>query len=193
MPPYISELVPQNNSAPGWLCQFLALRDVSHYLVGASVQYAANRDTTDARLQSACASSRNAVLNAVDKLRLPSHLSRMEMVATFGTIFRISLPDTPDVMRSESSEPSNDDYEFDALDSFATRLAQRQLVHRVSDREMMHTVSQAMQNILLWDGSSGQSRTTRPALYVMNCSECHLAGDSELRSSGLKLPVSHRC
>jgi len=80
----ISALVPPDGfSAADWLSQFLALRDVSNFVVGASVQYVVNRETRDMRLQAASARSRNAVLHALDNMRLPTHLSKMDLISAF--------------------------------------------------------------------------------------------------------------
>ncbi|KAH8890597.1 hypothetical protein GQ53DRAFT_866911 [Thozetella sp. PMI_491] len=188
-PAYISQLVPRDDLTSGWLSQFLSLRDIAHYLLGASVQCVANGNTHDPQLQASCEGSRNAILYALDNLRLPSHLSRVEMLSTFGAILRINLPSTPELSHSDASYLSDDEYELDALDTFVRRLAERQVIHRVSDRELMHTISQVVGNIHLHDGPGGQYSTGRPGLYALNCPECHLAGDSQLRLSEIKIPA----
>ena len=167
----------------------MALRDVSQYVVAASVQYAANRETRDVRLQSSSARSRNAVLTALDNMRTPPHLSRVDMVATFSSSFRIVLPDTLDLSRHDGAGPRVDECELDALDALCTRLRERQIIHRVSDREMVHNISQVVRNILLQDDPSSRFAASRPGLYVVNCPECHLTGASQLQSSGIQVPV----
>jgi hypothetical protein len=164
---------------------------VSQFVVGASLQYAVNREARDIRLQSSSASSRNALLNALDNLRIPPHLSKMDLVATFNATFRIILADTPDISRRDSSELRIDEYELDALDALCARLNERQIIHRASDVEMMHSISQVAGNILLLDDPSGQFRTARPrpGLYAVNCPECHFTGASQLRSPDIKVPV----
>ncbi|KAK4156395.1 hypothetical protein C8A00DRAFT_12647 [Chaetomidium leptoderma] len=186
-PASVSELAPPNGFG-NWLAQFLALRDVSQYVVAASVQYAANRETRDVRLQSSSARSRNAVLTALDNLRTPPHMSRVDMVATFSTSFRIILPDTLDLSHRGVAGSRLDECELDALDAFCTRLRARQVIHRVSDREMVNNISQVVRNILLQDDPNGRFAPTRPGLYVVNCPECHLTGASQLQSSGIPLP-----
>lgn len=192
LPPYISEIVPPDDFAASWLSQFLALRDVSHFVVGASLQYAVNRETRDVRLQSSSARSRNAVLNALDNLRMPSHLSKVDLVATFSATFRIVLPDTLDLSRRDSAESHTDEIELDALEALCARLNERQVIHRVSDLEMMHNVSQVIRNILLQDDPNGQFRASHPGLFVVNCPESHFVGGSQLRSSGYNFPVCFR-
>ncbi|KAK4041039.1 hypothetical protein C8A01DRAFT_15198 [Parachaetomium inaequale] len=186
-PASISELAPPNGFG-SWLAQFLTLRDVSQYIVAASVQYAANRETRDVRLQASSARSRNAVLTALDNLRTPPHLSRVDMVAAFSTSFRIILPDTLDLSRRDVAGPRVDECELDALDGLCAKLKERQVIHRVSDREMVHNISQVVRNILLQDDPSGRFAPTRPGLYAVNCPRCHLTGASQLRSLGIQLP-----
>ncbi|KXX74678.1 hypothetical protein MMYC01_208270, partial [Madurella mycetomatis] len=185
-PDSISELAPYGGF--NWLAQFLALRDVSQFVVAASIQYAANRETRDVRLQASSARARNAVLTALDNLRPPPHLTKVDMVAAFSTIFRIILPDTLDLSRRDLSGPRVDECELDALDALCTKLKERQAIHRLSDREMVHNVSQVVRNILLQDDPGARFAPAQPGLYAVNCSGCHLVGASQLRSSGFKLP-----
>jgi hypothetical protein len=183
--------VPQEGFPGVWLSQVTALRDVSHFVVGASVQYMVNQETRDVRLQSSSARTRNAVLQALDKIQMPSHLSKMDLIATFSDTFRIILPDTLNLSRRGSSESPSDENEMDAIDSLCTWLSNRQVVHRVSDREVMHGMSEVTRSIALLDDPSGQFRTARPRLYALNCSRCHLAGESQLKSlAKLNFPVS---
>jgi hypothetical protein len=191
LPPYVSELVPQYDSPGSWLPAFLAMRDISHYVVGASIQYVVNQENRNVRLQSSSARSRNAILLALDNLRMPSHLSKMDLVASFSATFRIVLPDTLDLSQSDSPELAIEELELDALDSFCARLSERQIIHRVSDRAMTHSVQQIMKDISLLDSPTGQRGGGRPGLYVMNCPECHFVGGTELRASNIALPVSN--
>jgi hypothetical protein len=188
--PYIDELaVYYDDFSASWLSQFLALRDISQFWVGASLQYMSNREQHDAGLQSACAESRNAILNALNNMSMPSNFTQTDVVSVFGETFRLILPDTPHLAGWDAVEHIIDDYQaLDALDSFATKLSERQIIHRVSDREVMRSVSQVISNILQEDPGS-QYRGPRPGLYVTNCPECHLAGENQLRFSGLQLPV----
>lgn len=114
----------------------------------------------------------------------------MDLVATFSETFRIILPDTPNMLRRNSSESPVHENEIDAIDALCARLSDRHLVQRVSDRETMHSISEIMRNIALLDDPSGQFRAAYPKVYVMNCRRCHLAGGSQLRNSeNLKHPV----
>jgi hypothetical protein len=177
--------VPLDGFPGDWLSQFLALRDVSHFVVGASVQYIVNQETRDMRLQSSSARTRNAVLRALDNIRLPRHLSRYDLLATISDTFRIVLPDTLNMGRRGSSESHLDENEIDALDALCKRLSDRQIVHRVSDRESMHRISQVNRKIELLDDPSGQFRSFRPMIFVVNCGQCHVVGDTQLQNSEL--------
>jgi len=180
--------VSQEGRSDNWLSEFLALRDISQFVVGASVQYAVNGETRDLRLQSSSARTRNALLLALDDMRILPHLSKVDMITTFSETFRIILPDVPNLVRRTSS--TADENETDALDALCTRLSNRQVVQRVSDREMMHNISEITRNIALLDDPSGQFRASRPRLYTVNCQRCHLAGDSQLRKlERLNVPV----
>ncbi|KAG9242259.1 hypothetical protein BJ878DRAFT_544435 [Calycina marina] len=202
---YVSTIVPLDGFIGGidWLSQFLALRDVSIFVIGASVQYTVNRENKDVRLQSSSARTRNAVLHALENLKIPPHLSKVDLISSFSETFRIILPDTPSSIRSADS--LSDESEMDAIDLLCARLAERQIVHRVSDRELMHGISEINNNIALLDDPSGQLRATRPKIYVLNCGSCHFAGDSQLRFSesvripdggngdDIKLPPKSKC
>jgi hypothetical protein len=180
-PQSVSTIVSQDSSPTGWLSQFLALRDVSQFVVGASIQHTVNKGTCDERLQSFSGKTRNAVLHALDNIRMPAHLSKLDLIATFCETFRIILSDTPHLLRRNSSEPQTDECEIDALDVLRVRLTDRHVVHRLSDREMMNSITEITRNIALLDDPSGQFRATRPILYVANCKGCHFAGNSQLR------------
>lgn len=163
---------------------------MSQFVVGASVQYTVNRETRDVRLQSSSARTRNALLHALDNMRIPGQLSKADLVSTFSETFRIILPDTPSLVRRNSTGTQGDETEMDAIDSLCAKLNDRQIIHRVSDREMMHNMSEITRNIALLDDPSGQFRTGQPKLYAINCPKSHFVGDSQLRSlENLKLPV----
>ncbi|KAH8682932.1 hypothetical protein BGZ60DRAFT_524277 [Tricladium varicosporioides] len=186
----ISTIVTHNGFTNNWLSQFLALRDISFFIVGASIQYVANRETRDCRLQASSARARNAVLQSLETMRLPGHLSREDLISTFSEIFRIILPNTPSLVVRRASNLEIDEGELDALDSLCLKLEERQVISRISDREMMHSMAEITKNIALLDDPSGQSRTSRPRLYVVDCEKCHLVGDSQLRAIGhLKYPA----
>ncbi|KAL2268175.1 hypothetical protein VTJ83DRAFT_3021 [Remersonia thermophila] len=184
----IATIVPPGGTG-NWLTQFLALRDVSLYVIFASIQHAVNRETQDMCLQSSLARSRNAVLTALDRLQTPARLPKVDMVAAFSAAFRIILPDTLDFHRQDTTGPRADDCELDALDALCTRLMERQVVHRVGDRDVAHGISQVIRNILIHDDPGGQYAPARPGLYVLNCPECHLIGASQLRSFGIQPPL----
>ncbi|KAK4179748.1 hypothetical protein QBC36DRAFT_321964 [Triangularia setosa] len=186
-PASIEEIVP-TGCFGNWLVQYLALRDVSHFIVAASIQYAANKETREMHLQSSSARSRNAVLTALDTLRVPPQFSRVEMVATLSAMFRIVLPDTLELSRHDTAGIRVEEFELDALDTLFARLAARQVIHRVSDREMVHNVSQVVRKILLQNDPSGQFvPNKRPGLYAVNCTECHLVGASQLNLTDVNL------
>lgn len=130
-------------------------------------------------------------MHAIENLRLPEHLAHFNLLEPFSEIFRIILPDTPDLEYSDSSGTMSHEIKMDAVDAFCLMLCDRQVIHRVSDRELMHSLSEISRSITLLDDPSTLSRPVRPRIYAMNCPQAHLAGDSQLRSSGkLKFPVS---
>jgi hypothetical protein len=177
---YVSSIVPQDGLPGDWLVQFLALRDVSQFVVGASVQYVMKRETRDVRLQSSSARTRNAVLHALEYLRMPGHLSKIDLVSTFSDTFRVILPDTLNLGRRDYSDP--DEYEIDAIDLLCTRLSARQVLNRVSDHELSRSISEVTRNIALLDDPSGQFRSSRPRIWVLNCPESHVVGESQLKA-----------
>lgn len=136
------------------------------------------------RLQSSSARTRNAVLHALENIRLPPHLSKPDLLSNFNEIFRVILPDSLNAERRPSSGSHIDEIEQEAIDILCARLSDRQIVHRVSDREVMHNISKITRNIELLDDPSGQYRASRPKLYVVNCRKCHLAGDTQLKQTG---------
>ncbi|KAL5324907.1 hypothetical protein ACEPPN_006026 [Leptodophora sp. 'Broadleaf-Isolate-01'] len=180
---YVANIVPQDGFPGNWLAQFMALRDVSHFVVGASVQYAVNRETRDMRLQSSSARTRNAVLHALENIRLPPHLSKVDIVSEFSDTFRIILPDTLSLTRRGSSEGLADENDIDAIDALCSRLSDRQIINRVSDREMIHSVSEVTKTIELLDDPSGKLRAIRPKVFTVNCEACHIVGESQLKDS----------
>jgi hypothetical protein len=187
LPTQISKVAPPN-SFTDWLPQFLALRDVSNFVVAASVQYAFNRETRDVRLQTSSARSRNAVINAVENMRLPGHLFKADLISTFSETFSLILPETRSLIRHAIHV---DEIETDAIDALCAKLKARQVILRTSDREVINGISKVTGNIELLDDPSGLHRSSRPRLYVVNCGSCHLFGDAHLRNLGyLRFPVS---
>ncbi|KAL2362758.1 hypothetical protein RJZ56_004341 [Blastomyces dermatitidis] len=176
----VSTIVPKDGS-DGWLCQLMALRDVTLFVVGANIQYAVNTGTRSPQLQALSSETRNTVLTALDSVRLPHHLSKPDLIASFSDHFRIVLPNTPNVTTQDSSEPDGDVNVADALDALCQNLSCRRLISRVSDREVVHSITEITRSIALFVDPSGQFRASRPSLYVLNCRGCHLAGYSQLR------------
>lgn len=170
----------------------LALRDVSQFIVGASVQYYVNGATRDVKLQTISARTRNAVLHAVENIQLPAHLSKLDLGENLSDTFRLILPDTMTLVRKCSLGGPPDDYDIDAIDALCAKLCDRQVLNRVSDREMMHSVTQIIKSIELSDDPGGQTKPTRPRVFAVNCEECHVVGESQLAESGqFILPVSN--
>ncbi|PMD31707.1 hypothetical protein L207DRAFT_640540 [Hyaloscypha variabilis F] len=178
---YVASLVPPDGTPSDWLVQFLALRDISQFVVGASVQYVMKRETRDMRLQSSSARTRNAVLHTLENLRMPGHLSKFDLVATFSEAFRIILPNTLDLGRRSSAD--SDELEIDAIDLLCSKLSDRQLLSRVSDHELNRSISEVTRNIALLDDPSGQFRSSRPRLWVLNCQKGHVVGETQLKAA----------
>ncbi|KAG9233713.1 WD domain-containing protein [Amylocarpus encephaloides] len=186
---YVSTIVTPSPYSSEWLPQFLALRDISNFVVGASVQYVVNGETRDIRLQASSARTRNAVLHALENMRIPGHLSKADLISSFSETFRIVLPETPSLVRRISSSSHMDERETDAIDALCVRLGDRQVLSRMSDREMMHSMSEVTKKIAHVDDPSGLFRASRPRLYTVNCGNCHTFGDSHLKNLGyIKFP-----
>lgn len=134
------------------------------------------------RLQVTSAKTRNAVLQVLEYIHMPQHLNKIDLIGTFADIFRIILPDTLNIARRDSSD-SDDEHESDALDALCVRLSERQIVNRLSDHEMMSSISLVTREIELLDDPAGQFRASRPRLYALNCKNCHIVGESQLRRS----------
>ncbi|KAK4653130.1 LOW QUALITY PROTEIN: hypothetical protein QC762_505330 [Podospora pseudocomata] len=163
-PAAIADIVPAGYSGD-WLVKYLALRDVSQFVVAASIQYAASKETRELRLEH----SRNAVLSALDALL---------------------LPDTLDLSHQDTAGICVEECELDALDALFARLVARQAIHHVSDREMVHNMSQVIRNIALQDTIPFMPNQ-RPGLYSVNCPECHIIGASQLNPTDINTPTEH--
>jgi hypothetical protein len=171
----------------------LTLRDISLFVVGSFVQYVVNNETRDARLQECSVETRNAILSVVERLHMPQHFSRLDLLEMFSKTFRIILPNTPAIVRRGSSEMQAEECEIEALDALRARLEDRRSIQRVSDQEMIRNISEVTRKISLLDDPSGQFRASSPRLYALNCPKCHFVGDSQLRySSKVMLQVSPR-
>lgn len=121
---------------------------------------------------------------------MPPQLSRVELTKMFGDIFQIILPDTPSLATEDARVYVGDEYEVDAMDDFCRSLSNRQMLHRVSDRQMMRGISDVTRSISLLDDPSGQHKSTYPRIYVLNCRACHFAGDTQLNyAENLEFPV----
>ncbi|KAH3019392.1 hypothetical protein KXW60_006137 [Aspergillus fumigatus] len=198
----VATFVPQHGSSQSWLSQLLGLYDVAQYVVGANVQFAVNtRKVCDPKLERASKSSRDAVLHALNRIRLPPYVSAGHLIPMISEDFRVILPDTPSL-----GQHRRDRNTVDALEALRERLGHRLMVHRVSDGAMMHSVSQITRYIELLDNPGDQLRSASPALYVVNCQECHFLGSSLVRqiatltqlddaggASGVALPTESRC
>ncbi|GIK07553.1 hypothetical protein Aspvir_003219 [Aspergillus viridinutans] len=198
----VATIVPQHGSLQSWLSQLLGLYDVSQFVVGANIQFAVNtRKFCDPELERASKSSRDAVLHALNRIRLPPYVSAGHLIPMISEDFRIILPDTPSLVQHR-----HDGNMVDALEALRERLGHRLMIHRVSDGAMMHSVSQITKYIELLDDPSDQLRSASPALYVVNCQECHLLGSSQVRdianltllddaggASGVALPPGSGC
>lgn len=186
-PHSVSGLIPEDGSYRDWLTQFLALRDVSQFIIGAFVQYAANRESRDFGLQAASARSRDAVLHALSRMQVPPHIPREQLVATFKPIFEVVLRDSSDLVQCDSADQWDD--EIDAIDALCLRLTDRQIIHRVSDHEVMRSISEVTRSFAALGDPNGQFRSASPSLYVVNCRLCHFAGYSSPQGlANFKLP-----
>ena len=124
---------------------------------------------------------------------MPEHLAQLDIAAPFSETFRVILPDVPYLDRPDAATTNSHETKMDATDALCLRLCDRMVIHRVSDREMMHSLSELSRSLtLLDDPSSTMLRPVRPRLYALNCPHAHLAGDSQLRPV-LKFPVSLPC
>lgn len=122
-------------------------------------------------------------------MRLPPNFSKADLVASFSALFRIVLPDTLDASTRDKADLAIDELEIDALDSLCTRLSERQIIHRASDGEVIHGISQVVSDIMHVDNPSSQYCSSQPSLYVLNCPECHMIGGSELRTIDINFSV----
>ena len=159
-------------------------------MVGASIQYVVYQETSDMRLLTSSAKTRKALLQGLENMRLPPHLPKQNLVPSFTCYLRMILPDTSMLPRREAPIYQVDENEIDALDDLCRKLEDRNVIQRISDREMMHGISEIKRSIALLDDPSGHFSSPCPALYALNCQNGHVAGGSQLRGfEGFKLPV----
>lgn len=180
---YVRNIVPQDGSPGDWLSQFFALRDVTQFIIGASVQYTDQREARDMHLQEISAETRDAVLRAIEMIKIHPYFNKADLVSTFAHAFRIILPEARNHGKRKSSVCYIEDNEMDALDALHTKLADRQIVNRASDHAMISGISKVTRDIELLDDPSGQGRVEPPKLYAVNCKKCHIVGDGQLRRS----------
>ncbi|KAI9150462.1 hypothetical protein HJFPF1_10229 [Paramyrothecium foliicola] len=190
-PPHIRSLVPDHQSSDIWLAQYLTLRDITLFIAGASIDATLNSDNPSHDVWSACADSRDAVLHTVDAINVPDHIAKPELTASLVELYRIILPNTPNLNHTGYVEEDSSGLELDALENLAVWCSDRQIVHRVSDGEMVHGVSQILRDIAD-DNTGGHSGNTCDGIYVVNCSQCHFIRGSQLKVSNVPLHASTR-
>lgn len=180
----------QNSHPDLWLPSCLALRDVAHFVVAASIQYTIKGETRDVQLKQSSAHTRNAVLGSIDSLSTPPQVSSVELTKMFTDIFQIILPDTPSLAPEDARGFPRNECEIDAIDALCRSLLNRQMLHRVSDRQMMRSISEITRSISHLDDPSGQTKSMFPRIYVLNCRACHIAGETLLNyTENLEFPV----
>ncbi|KAI1925537.1 hypothetical protein LOZ58_006021 [Ophidiomyces ophidiicola] len=188
-PSYVSTLVEKEETSEQWLSQFLALRDVSHFVVGASIQHIVDEETPSVELQASCAKTRNAILMSLDSFRIPQNFSKLGMIETFSDIFEVILPDTPSVSIEDTSRLAFDEEAMDSIHAFCLSLNDRQVVHRVSDAHMMNAVSSIMNNIATFTEALPRIRPSHQRAYALNCPSCHFVEHYQFSdSNNLKIP-----
>ena len=147
------------------------------------MQYADENETRDIQLQSISASTRDAVLQGIEAIRIHPYFNKTDLIATFAHAFRAILPETPNLGRGKSTPSYIDDSETDALDRLHSKLGDRQVVNRASDHDMISSISKVTREIERLDDPTGQGRVLAPKLYAVNCKKCHIVGDGQLRHS----------
>ncbi|EGX93559.1 hypothetical protein CCM_04933 [Cordyceps militaris CM01] len=190
LPPSILELVPADTASTSWISQFLALRDVSLYIIGASLQCASKSATCGGQLQQDALESRNAVFAALQNLQIPCQFSKVDVVASFNAWFRLTLWDTPDLSTLSFDEPRRGEYIAEALDELSEKLTQRQVIQRSSDRETASIISRITRSIQIQDDPDASSVGLQsPSQYVLNCPNSHTVGGAQLRANGINTAV----
>ncbi|TQV96737.1 WD40 repeat protein [Cordyceps javanica] len=185
-PPSILELVSAETASTSWLSQFMALRDISQYIIGVSLQNATRFETCDRQLRQSSLASRNAVFEALQDLQIPAQFSKADVVASFNAYFRLILWDTPELSTLSFDEPKKGEYIADALDELSEKLSQRQAIHRTSDRETSTNISRIMKSIQIQDDPEGNYMGSQsPSQYVFNCPNSHTVGGAQLRAGGI--------
>lgn len=180
---YVSKIVPRGSTPDDWLSQFLALRDVTQFVIGTHLQYAADREVHDFLLEESSMLTRNAVFNCLESMKMPQYLVKMDLITIFSDMFHIILSDTPNLPGKQSIIDSPlGEVELDSLDALCQKLNSRRIIQRAGDRELVHNISEITRNVSLLDDPSGQFKSIRPGLYAVNCRSCHLIGYSQLKN-----------
>ncbi|KAM5490654.1 hypothetical protein MaudMau93_002460 [Microsporum audouinii] len=179
---YVSTIVEQEGPSVNWLTQFLALRDITQFVIGASIQYAVSDETEDVYLPSSCAKTRNAILGSLDKIRMPNNYPKLELLSMFSEAFRTILPDTPPINGFRNHSGLLGDVNgVEAIKSFCLSLSNRQIIHRSSDGPLIRAIAEVNRRITLLDDPNETSEGIVPRVYALNCKSCHLAGDTQLQ------------
>ncbi|EGD86267.1 hypothetical protein H112_07198 [Trichophyton rubrum D6] len=182
---YVSTIAEQEGRFNNWLTQFLALRDITQFVVGASIQYAVSEETEDFDLPASCAKTRDAILSSLDKIYMPNNYPKLELLSMFSEAFRTILPDTPPINGFRNlSGLLGDVNDVEAIKSFCSSLSNRQIIHRSSDGPLMHAIAEVNRRITLLDdpNETSEDMVLRvPRVYALNCKSCHLAGNTQLR------------
>ncbi|EFE38399.1 WD40 repeat protein [Trichophyton verrucosum HKI 0517] len=191
---YVSTIAEQEGPFNNWLTQFLALRDITQFVVGASIQYAVSEETEDFDLPASCAKTRDAILSSLDKIYMPNNYPKLELLSMFSEAFRTILPDTPPINGFRNlSGLLGDVNGVEAIKSFCSSLSNRQIIHRSSDGPLMHAIAEVNRRITLLDDPNETSEDMVPRVprvYALNCKSCHLAGNTQLRVlEQLEFPV----
>lgn len=89
------------------------------------------------------------------------------------------------------NEPSIGEYIADALDELLEKLAQRQAIHRASDREASFNISRITRSIQTQNDPDGSYIGSQiPSQYVLDCPNNHTVGGAQLRANGINTNVS---
>ena len=164
-----------------WLPSFLMIRDVSLFVLGASLQCATKAEFRTDDLRSASSGLRETVLRVLEDFQLPPYLSKVELSKAFDRIFSLMLPDTSPLLSQDMMTEIAVEDEVDALVLLHTTLCNRQILQRANDRGMRSHISEVTRQISVQDDPSGHYWSTTPTMFVVNCPSCHVVGGSQLK------------